>query len=89
MIVNNLIKSAWIATKSGINPRAIVNVYGNVIFTFPTEERFFELRRQADNMSKNELVEDADPCVIDYLKNLVYANKQNKVKNGERNGNAI
>ena len=48
MICNGKLYSAWIATKSGINPAAIRDKKGNIVFSFVSDDRMFELRREVE-----------------------------------------
>lgn len=78
MIVSNKLKAAYIATVTGINPKIIINDNNYVVFDFPSEERFYELRTDADSMSRQELLEKCDPCALSYLKEAIWVNKNKK-----------
>lgn len=78
MIVNNLIKSAWLATKSGINARVIVKEDNFVVFSFPDDTFYYELRSEADNLTREQMLAETDVCVLQYLKDKMHANKQGR-----------
>ena len=75
MICNGKLYSAYIATKSGINPKVLIDKRGNVCFSFPGEDYFFDLRSEAERMTNEELLEAVDPVVNSYLADLIYINK--------------
>ncbi|MDU2489321.1 MAG: hypothetical protein E7D27_01855 [Clostridium celatum] len=74
MICNGKLYSAYIATKSGVNPVALLDKRGNVCFSFPSEDYYFDLRREAERMTQEELIEAIDPVINDCLKDLIYKN---------------
>lgn len=76
MICNGKLYSAYIATKSGINPSALLDKRGNVCFSFPSDDYFFDLRREAERMTQEELLEAVDPVVSGYLSDLIYLYKK-------------
>lgn len=78
MIVSNKLKAAYISTEFGINPKVVISDNGYVVFDFPSEERFYILRNEADNMSREELLEKCDPCALSYLKEAIWVNKSKK-----------
>ena len=72
MICNGKLYSAYIATKSEVNPSVLLDKRGNVCFSFPSEDYYFDLRREAERMTQEELVEAIDPVINDYIKGLIY-----------------
>lgn len=72
MICNGKLYSAWIATKSGVNPTAIRNKKtGKVVFSFNDESRMFELRREVEQMENEDIKREVDPAVFNYLTELI------------------
>ena len=76
MICNGKLYSAYIATKSGVNPSVLLDKRGNVCFSFPTKDYYFDLRREAERMTQEELIEAIDPVINNYLKDLIYLYKK-------------
>lgn len=76
MICNGKLYSAYIATKSGVNPKFLLDKRGSVCFSFPSEDYYFDLRREAESMTNEELLELVDPIVNGYLSDLIYINKK-------------
>lgn len=72
MICNGKLYSAWIATKSGVNPVAIRDKKtGKVVFSFINEDRMFELRREVEQMDNEDIKREVDPIVHSYLTDLI------------------
>ncbi|MDU2123435.1 MAG: hypothetical protein E7E64_12950 [Clostridium celatum] len=86
MICNGKLYSAWIATKSGVNPIAIRNKKtGKVVFSFNDESRMFELRREVEQMDNEDIKKEVDPAVFNYLTDLIeIENKKVGVEFNER-----
>lgn len=79
MICNGKLYSAWIATKSGVNPTAIRNEKtGKIVFSFVNEDRMFELRRQVEQMDNEDIKKEVDPAVFSYLTDLIEIENRNK-----------
>ena len=76
MICNGKLYSAYIATKSGVNPKVLLDKKGNVCFSFPSDDYFFDLRREAERMTQEELLEAVDPVINGYLSDLIYLYKK-------------
>ena len=80
MICNGKLYSAYIATKSGINPVAIRNEKtGKVVFSFVNEDRMFELRREVEQMDNEDIKKEVDVCVYKYLTELIEIENNKKV----------
>ena len=74
MICNGKLYSAWIATKSGINPVAI-RKNGKIVFSFVDEDRMFELRREVEQMNDEDIKREVDICAYAYLTDLMKIEK--------------
>ena len=86
MICNGKLYSAWIATKSGINPAAI-RKNGKIVFSFVDEDRMFELRREVQEMNDEDIRREVDPVVYSYLTDLMKI--ENKKIEAEENKRRI
>ena len=75
MICNGKLYSAWIATKSGINPAAIRDKKGNIVFSFVSDDRMFELRREVEQMNDEDIKREVDPVAYSYLTDLMKIEK--------------
>lgn len=72
MICNGKLYSAWIATKSGVNPVTIRDKKtGKVVFSFINEDRMFELRKEVEQMDNEDIKREVDPAVFSYLTDLI------------------
>ncbi|MFR1823078.1 MAG: hypothetical protein ACLSXJ_06895 [Clostridium saudiense] len=72
MICNGKLYSAYIATKSGVNPTVLRDKKtGKVVFSFINEDRMFELRREVEQMDNEDIKREVDPIVYSYLTDLI------------------
>lgn len=80
MICNGKLYSAYIATKSGVNPIAIRNKKtGKVVFSFNDESRMFELRKEVEQMNNEDIKKEIDVCIYKYLTELIEIENKKKV----------